>query len=426
MKNFIIESFQKPKIAFLHYSYPPIVGGVENLVHTHAQLFSSHGYRVHVYASLGENSNPNITLKLLPELTSLKKINNPLSVRISNETQFPKEFYEISEKIYKFLVAEANNFDILIAHNIFSLNLNAAIAYALINFHNNFPNKKIVSWTHDIVLDNREESPVKRHFPNPELEKNIYQPIPGIHYVAISNFLKKTLISLRGFTPESITVIHNGIHIPDFLNFHPLTRKLIKQYSISLTDILLLFPAKIMPHKNIELCLQAVAELVKKGKKVKIVLTAKEFPHNKGDSYISSIQKRIEDLAIKDSVVLIADHFKDCKVDEVTEIIKNFYELSDVVLYPSKYENFGLPLIEAGLTKTPIICSNLEVFTEVGSTNIYSVDNKSSTGGKVADMILKIVQETKSGAMFQLVKKTYEIENIFKNSIEPFIQRILV
>lgn len=50
-------------------------------------------------------------------------------------------------------------------------------------------------------------------------------------------------------------------------------------------------------------------------------------------------------------------------VDE--KMIPNLYKHALMYLFPSKYEGFGIPIIEAQYTGTPLICSDIEVFHEV-------------------------------------------------------------
>ncbi|MBI2300477.1 MAG: glycosyltransferase, partial [Armatimonadetes bacterium] len=46
-------------------------------------------------------------------------------------------------------------------------------------------------------------------------------------------------------------------------------------------------------------------------------------------------------------------------------VLADLYALADVVLLPSSTEGFGLPLLEAGLHRVPIVCSDLPALREV-------------------------------------------------------------
>ena len=53
------------------------------------------------------------------------------------------------------------------------------------------------------------------------------------------------------------------------------------------------------------------------------------------------------------------------------EEISNIYKVSDAVLFPSIYEGFGLPLLEAIKSGVPIVCSNLKVLKEIVKTKKF-------------------------------------------------------
>ncbi len=72
------------------------------------------------------------------------------------------------------------------------------------------------------------------------------------------------------------------------------------------------------------------------------------------------------------------ENFKDVKLD-LSKIVKcsgddqilaNLYENAELFVFPSKYEGFGLPLLEASAKNCPIACSNINVFKEVMANNV--------------------------------------------------------
>jgi hypothetical protein len=60
------------KVGFLHYSAPPVVGGVENVILAHVRLFSEAGYPITVVAGRGNRDAlpPGVGLVHIPELDS--------------------------------------------------------------------------------------------------------------------------------------------------------------------------------------------------------------------------------------------------------------------------------------------------------------------------------------------------------------------
>ncbi|MCR4330109.1 MAG: glycosyltransferase family 4 protein [Candidatus Roizmanbacteria bacterium] len=418
-------SAPKPKIGIIHYTYPPVIGGVENLILTHANYFANHGYSVTVFVSEGESNNKNVHLNFIPELASLAKSNSALRQKIISDNTYPTEFYTLSKSILASLEKYKDTFDILFAHNIFSLTFNPAIAHALITFQSLHPEKKIVAWTHDVLLNDRETNPKKRTYPNKEFENMLNSPIEGIHYVCISSFLKNTFTNLLGFSENRLTVIPNAIDIHSFLQLHPLTQKIIADNNLLESDAVLFFPSKIMPHKNIELCLDALFELKKKLTHPIMIISAKKFPHVATSStYVQEIEERIKKLDLSNNVLFISDELKALTPDEVMHVISDIYKLSDIALYPSKYENFGLPILESAITKTPIICSQLEVFQEVSDDKIYVIDNTTTTSTELSHIMITILTNDKEISLFRRVKNQFDISQVFRKKIVPYIDSL--
>ncbi len=58
------------KIALLHYSSPPIVGGVESVLAHHARLMAKAGHEVTIFAGRGKTFDERIPVRILPRLDS--------------------------------------------------------------------------------------------------------------------------------------------------------------------------------------------------------------------------------------------------------------------------------------------------------------------------------------------------------------------
>ena len=138
------------KITLLHYSSPPIVGGVESVLAHHARLLANDGHEVTILAGRGENYDQRIPVRILPRLDSrhaeVMEVKSAL-----DEGKLTPAFNILLEKIKSELMAELNGFDILIAHNVASLNKNLALTAALYELNNtpNFP--CIILWHHDLA-----------------------------------------------------------------------------------------------------------------------------------------------------------------------------------------------------------------------------------------------------------------------------------
>jgi len=414
----------KPKIALLHYTYPPVIGGVEIIVHEQANLFVNYGYSPTVFAGEGRSDNPKIPLIEISEFKPLSVLDPRVNEKINNSIQFPQEFYQLKEKISQKIDQHFKNIDIVIAHNILSLNLNPCLSLALIDYFKKNPDKKLISWIHDPVIFLKNGQIVKKTFINKQLENLVYEPIKGIYYVAISNSLKEILVTLIGYPEKIITVIPNGINIQKFLDLDPVTCQIYCQYYLSQADLLIFLPSKILKHKNIDLTIKVFAEILKQRKNSVLIISGKKNPHSKNVDYVNQVLQLIKDLKLENNIIFLVDEMKKLGVDYNFHIVKDFYQLSDVVLFLSGQENFGLPIIEAGLVKTMVISSSLKIFKEIASSNLKTIDIYHNSPEKIAQILLNAVDHNSQIKLLQKIRKEYDFKTIFKNKIIPYIINI--
>src|SRR3989344_7719508 len=109
---------KKPRIALFHYTYPPVVGGVEIVIQQQAHLFAQRGFDTTVIVGKGFSRNPNIKLVVIPELQSLNNIQPGLREKILSEKIYPPQHHAFSNAIYKKLERVLKPIDICIMHNV--------------------------------------------------------------------------------------------------------------------------------------------------------------------------------------------------------------------------------------------------------------------------------------------------------------------
>lgn len=410
------------KVAFVHYAYPPVVGGVEELVKVQAEELAENGFEVTVLAGTGRSDNPGVKLIRIPELRSLLNIDPGLKEKLYTEESYPPGLLELTDTIYRQITPGLEGVEVIIAHNIFSLAFNPAIGQALLRYKEAHPAVEIIAWTHDFELQQTSQGRGKKEFKNAALNDYLYKMNGKLHYVAISEFLKNnTFIGLLGFTPDKVTVIPNGIDAVNFMYFDPAIKDLSEKYGLLKADPLILLPSKILAHKNVDLCVRIVHELVKSGKNPVMVITAKYIPHDLQASkeYFDSIARLIQELGLQKNVIILPDVLPETSL----RMVKDLYSLSDLVLYLSSYENFGLPLLEASLARTPLFCSPLPVFKEVAGDLVQYVDLHAEPR-QIADQIVHYLQEDRTSRMFARVKHHFAMMSIFREKLLPLIGAI--
>jgi glycosyltransferase involved in cell wall biosynthesis len=174
---------------------------------------------------------------------------------------------------------------------------------------------------------------------------------------AVSNFTKSEVEKVFGIAPGKIEVIYNAID-ERFLHGHATEadRQLIAERYL-VTYPFLLYAGRISPHKNLIRIIEAFSAL--RGELEKENL----FPELKliiiGDDL--SGHPDLRRTVVRSGVHNDVRFFGFVPI----EILRIFYDLAVVFLFPSLYEGFGLPPLEAMAHGTPVVTSNTSSLPEV-------------------------------------------------------------
>ncbi|MGL5822830.1 MAG: glycosyltransferase family 4 protein [Sarcina sp.] len=169
--------------------------------------------------------------------------------------------------------------------------------------------------------------------------------------ITVSNYSKNDIHQTLNYPLEKIFVTHLAAEKQYKILNENLCTQILKEY-YNLEPNYILYVGGFSPRKNI-LGLINSFELAKHflPKNTKLIIIGQ-----KGISYIT-YQNRVNELNLENDVIF-------------TGFIKNehmpiFYNLAKVLIYPSFYEGFGLPPLEAMACGTPVIASNLTSIPEV-------------------------------------------------------------
>jgi hypothetical protein len=115
----------KPTTAMLHYTAPPVVGGVEAVIDAHARVFLQMDYPVSIIAGQGsEDSLPLASEYLfIPALDSQHR-DILAAGAILEQGRVPQDFAALTKQLTEALAAQVSRFDNLIVHNVFTKHFN--------------------------------------------------------------------------------------------------------------------------------------------------------------------------------------------------------------------------------------------------------------------------------------------------------------
>lgn len=186
------------------------------------------------------------------------------------------------------------------------------------------------------------------YFPPELYMARFKQLLVADHIFAISETTRQDLLNIFGLDPETITNINGG--------FTKIAEKTRRPQAFTVPKTFTLLPTGDLPHKNNDV---AVAGF-----------EAYRLKHAKG-AYLLVTSHFSE--ASKQRLQGLSDHiiFTDNVADEELGWL---YEHAGSVLFASKYEGLGMPVLDAVANKKPVVTSNIPVFKEMSDHAFYYFD----------------------------------------------------
>ena len=143
---------QDQTVAILHYSAPPIVGGVEAVIKAHQNEFIHAGYSCTVIAGRGNIADLPLNAKFIeiPEIDS----QHPEIVMVSRELEagrVPKNFTRLETQLANLLEPVLREFDYLFIHNVFTKHFNLPLTGALHRLLDEGVVRNGIAWSHDLT-----------------------------------------------------------------------------------------------------------------------------------------------------------------------------------------------------------------------------------------------------------------------------------
>jgi len=173
--------------------------------------------------------------------------------------------------------------------------------------------------------------------------------------ISVSQSAKEDLVRLLGVLPSKVWVTPLGVDT----QFNPANEKAIfnLRQKHDLPEGYILYLGINKPHKNLVRLVEAFAK-VKIGRK--LVLAGKEDPRYR------EVHEVVKQLSLQDRVVFSG------QVPE--DDLPALYSGAALFVFPSLYEGFGLPLLEAMACGVPVVCSSTSSLPEIAGRAAVMVD----------------------------------------------------
>ena len=174
---------------------------------------------------------------------------------------------------------------------------------------------------------------------------------------AVSNFTKIEMENLFGIPAQRIEVVYNAID-ERFLHGHATAadRQLIaERYQVSYP--FLLYAGRISPHKNVVRMIEAFSALKAELEKeaafpdLKLIIIGDDLSGN------PDLRRTVVRSGVQNDVRFLGF--------VPVDVLRIFYDQAKIFVFPSLYEGFGLPPLEAMAHGTPVVTSNVSSLPEV-------------------------------------------------------------
>jgi glycosyltransferase involved in cell wall biosynthesis len=364
----------------LLYLLPGVVGGTEtyafSLLHALSKIDQRNEYIVFLNRESAELQ--------LPTKSNFRKIICPVTARSRLLRYFWEQFV---------LPFQAGKYRLDLLHSLgyvqpLHLPCSSVVSIHDVNFHSSAP---YLSRVKRVVL---------RFFVTQSARK-------ADHVITISQASKNQIISVLGVPAEKVTVTHLAakearVHAVGFdvlcQRFH-----IQKPYILALSSL--------SPHKNMPALIEAFAIIREKCSVEERLVLAGHAPIGKGFLATFVEEKRLG------SCVTFTGYVSD-------EVLASLYGNAELFVFPSLYEGFGIPILEAFTYGTPVALSNVASLPEVAgdAASYFNPQNTEEIAGTIIHMLQDKALQAKLVLKGKERAKLFTWESSARRTLETYEQ----
>ena len=357
-------STKSMKILMLSWEYPPrVVGGIARVVHDLSHRLYQDGHEVTVVTYRDGD---------VPYFENDKGVNVH---RVDNFMIHPNNFidwvmqlnFNMIAKVSE-LIAKGEKFDVIHAHDWLT-------AYA---------GKTLKSAYHLSLVSTIHATEAGRNSGiNDETQKYINDTEWMLTYessevIVNSNYMKNELQRLFGLPYEKINVVPNGVNINLFQDVER-DYDFRRRYAMD-NEKIILFMGRLVYEKGIQNLIAAMPKILANYHDSKLVICGK-------GGMINELRNQANRLGLGNKVYFAG--YMNAKN------VQKMYKCADVSVFPSTYEPFGIVALEAMLSGTPIVVSDIGGLNEIVDHGINGMKSYAGNANSLADSILTLLFDQK-------------------------------
>ena len=367
------------KILMLTWEYPPrIVGGIARVVNDLSKRLIKDGHEVTVVTYREGNA---------PYFEDDKGVK---VYRIDNYMINPNNFIDWIMQMNFNMVAKASEiiasegkFDVIHAHD-------WLVAYAAKTLKNSY-DTPIVSTIH--ATESGRNSGIHDETQRYINDTEWMLTYESTEVIVNSNYMKRELQSLFGLPFEKINVVPNGINVNMFSGIER-DYEFRRKYALD-NEKIILFMGRLVYEKGVQHLISAMPKILAGYHDAKLVIAGKGGMTNE-------LKAQVNSMGISNKVYFTGymDSKQVCKM----------YKCADVSVFPSTYEPFGIVALEAMLSGTPVVVSDIGGLNEIVEHRENGMKSYAGNPNSIADSILELLYNPQLSQ--EVVKKA---RNMVKN-----------
>ena len=219
------------------------------------------------------------------------------------------------------------------------------------------------------------------------------------YIVANSNMIKKQIIDTYDISPEKIKVIYNGIESKK-IDYQLSFNKISSEFSIKESQPVILYVGSGFKRKGVEEFLQIIFNL--NNSEIKVFIVGKERD-------IKRYKKISKKLGINDQVIFTGPR----------EDVDDFYAISDIFLFPTRYEPFSNVVLEAMNFENVVFTTQQNGASEIlDNYFIMKQSDDLSVVSKINDLLSHNSKLKKAKASNRLKSKQFSIEKNLQETVK--------
>lgn len=237
------------------------------------------------------------------------------------------------------------------------------------------------------------------------------------HIIAVSQRTKEDVVEFYGIDPDKVTVIYQGCD-PQFRRQWSAEELGELKKRLNLPERYILQVGTIEKRKNLEVTVRALSNI---SPDMHLVVVGKD---SKG--YKRFIDRLAADCGVTSRIKFLEGlQFKD---------LPGVNQGAEIVVYPSRYEGFGIPVLEALESRRPVIAATGSCLEEAGGPDTLYINPESPV--EMVQAVHSILSDPAAAAMMGAAGKEYaqqfhgedmaqKIMRVYENTIENFQSKIL-